>query len=71
MAGKPLSAEQWASATAPTLVIVGEKSPEQLRQAGYAIADALPNAQHRELKGQSHNPSMKVLAPVVEDFFAA
>lgn len=70
MAGKPLAVDPWASATVQTLVIAGEKSPEQLRQAAVAIADVLPNAEHRELKGQSHNPSMKVLAPVLEDFFS-
>lgn len=70
MAGKPLSAEDWASATVPTLVLAGAKSPEQLRQAAKAIATVLPNARHQELKGQSHNPSMKVLAPVLQEFFA-
>lgn len=70
MSGEPLRAEDWAAVTAPTLVMAGEKSPEQLRQAAIAIADVLPNAQHRELAGQSHNPSMKVIAPVVKDFFA-
>ena len=70
MAGRPLSADDWASAATQTLVMVGEKSPEQLRRAALAVADVLPNARHRELKGQSHNPSMKVLAPVLEDFLS-
>ncbi len=69
VSGKPLLPEQWASVTAPTLVIAGEKSPTQLREAAIAAAAVLPNAQHRELEGQSHNPSMKVLAPVLEEFF--
>ena len=69
MSGKPLSAEDWEAVTSPTLVMVGEKSPEQLRHAADAIADVLPNAQRRVLAGQSHNPSMKVIAPVVTDFF--
>ncbi len=70
MSGKPLSAEGWASVTAPTLVMAGEKSPAQLRQAALATAEVLPNAEHRELEGQSHNPSMKALAPVLEEFLA-
>lgn len=70
MTGRPLSAEQWAPARTPTLVLAGEKSPQQLRQAALAIAEVLPNARHRELEGQSHNPSMKAMAPVLEDFFA-
>lgn len=70
MGGRPLSADDWTSATVQTLVMVGEKSPEQLRRAALAVAEVLPNARHRELEGQSHNPSMKVLAPELEDFFS-
>jgi hypothetical protein len=54
----------------PTLVLAGEKSPEQLRNAARAIAGVLPNAEHRELEGQSHNPSMKVMAPVLAEFLS-
>jgi pimeloyl-ACP methyl ester carboxylesterase len=71
MAGRPLDPEEWAGVTAPALVVAGEKSPEQLRQAARAIAKLLPNARHRVLLGQSHNPSMAALAPVLEQFFAA
>lgn len=60
-----------ASVRVPTLVIAGEKSPPVLRDAVQAVADTLPGAQHRVLKGQSHNVSMKALAPVLEEFFAA
>lgn len=71
MSGRPLDPEAWAGTTAPALVLAGEKSPEQLRQAARAIAKVLPNARHRVLLGQSHNPSMSALAPVLEQFFAA
>ena len=70
MSGKPLSRDDWAAATVPTLVLAGEKSPEQLRNAARAIAGVLSNAEHRELEGQSHNPSMKVMAPVLEEFLS-
>jgi pimeloyl-ACP methyl ester carboxylesterase len=70
ISGKPLSRDDWASATVPTLVLAGEKSPEQLRNAARAIAGVLPNAEHRELEGQSHNPSMKFMAPVLEEFLS-
>jgi pimeloyl-ACP methyl ester carboxylesterase len=70
MSGKPLSAEEWASVSVPTLVISGEKSPEPLRKAARALEVVLPNGEHRELKGQSHNPSMKAMAPVLEKFFS-
>lgn len=69
MAGKPLSREEWARVEQPTLVLAGEKSPPELRKAAAALADVLPSAQHRVLQRQSHNPKMKVLAPVLEEFF--
>ena len=68
--GEPLRPEQWAGVTPPTLVLSGEKSPELLRAAAHAIAGVLPNAEHRVLAKQSHNPKMKVMAPVLEEFFA-
>jgi pimeloyl-ACP methyl ester carboxylesterase len=70
VAGRPLDPEEWATATAPALVLAGERSTQQLRQGARAIAKVLPNARHRVLKGQSHNPSMKAIAPVLEEFFA-
>jgi pimeloyl-ACP methyl ester carboxylesterase len=57
------------SVTIPTLVNGGEKSPDMLRDAVRAVADALPNARHSLLKGQNHNVSMKVLAPVLLEYF--
>lgn len=69
--GRPLSAEQFASVTVPTLVVNGEKSPAQLRNAAQAVAGALSNARQEVLKGQSHNVSMKALAPVLAAFFKA
>jgi pimeloyl-ACP methyl ester carboxylesterase len=58
-----------ASVTVPTLVNGGERSPDVLRKAVQAVANALPNAQHSLLKGQSHNVSMKALAPILLDYF--
>lgn len=58
-----------AAVRVPTLVIGGEKSPEVLRQAVQAVADVIPLAERRVLKGQTHNVSMKVLAPVLAEFF--
>ena len=66
--GKPLPREPWASIAMPTLVVDGGKSPASLRRAANALAAGLPNAERRTLEGQSHNLSMKVLAPVLEDF---
>jgi pimeloyl-ACP methyl ester carboxylesterase len=66
--GKPLAREPWASIATPTLVVDGGKSPASLRKAADALAERMPNAERRILKGQSHNVSMKMLAPVLEDF---
>lgn len=68
MHGEPLDAGEWASVTAPTLVMAGEKTPQQLRNAAAALADVLTDAQLKILKGESHNPSMKVQAPVIASF---
>ena len=69
--GKPLVAAEWAAVTQPTVVLAGAKSPAQLRNAARALAEVLPNATHIELPGQSHNPSMKALAPVVIEHLEA
>lgn len=60
-----------ASVGVPALVFGGEKSPESLRNAVHAAADAIPGAQRLMLKGQNHNVSVKALAPVLHQFFAA
>jgi len=49
MRGEPLRAGDWAGVTVPTLVLAGGKSEPLLRKAARAIADVLPNAEHREL----------------------
>jgi dihydrofolate reductase/alpha-beta hydrolase superfamily lysophospholipase len=69
MAGNPVSAEQWATVTVPTLVIDGGETP-WLSEGAQAIADALPNARRRTLKGQTHDVAPDVLAPVLEELFA-
>jgi pimeloyl-ACP methyl ester carboxylesterase len=68
MRGEPLRPEEWTSVTVPVLVAHGAKSPGPLKTGSRALADVLPDAELRELEGQSHNPSMKALAPVVAEF---
>jgi pimeloyl-ACP methyl ester carboxylesterase len=53
----------------PSIAIVGEKSPALLQKSVKAVTDTLPNAKQALLKGQNHNVSTKVLAPVLIDFF--
>jgi pimeloyl-ACP methyl ester carboxylesterase len=71
MYGAPLNPEEWAAVTMPTLVAHGAKSPAVLQQSSRALAEVLPNARLRVLEGVSHNLKMKVLAPVLAEFFAA
>ena len=54
----------------PTLAIAGGKSPEWMRNAMVAVAEAIPTAEYRTLEGQMHNVKAKALAPVLADFFA-
>ena len=61
--------ERLASFAVPTLVLGGGKSPAALREAVRATADVIPGAQCRMLGGQTHNVSVKVLAPVLVDYF--
>jgi pimeloyl-ACP methyl ester carboxylesterase len=68
MYGAPLNPDEWASVTMPTLVVTGAKSPAALQQGSRALAEVLPKAELRTLVGISHNPKLKVLAPVLAEF---
>ena len=68
LSGRPLDPAEWTAVTAPTLVVAGQKSPQQLHSAALAVTEVLPQAEHKVLEGQSHNPSMKAMAPVVAEF---
>ncbi len=56
--------------TMPTLVIDGGEIP-WLSLSSQAVADALPNAQRRTLKGQPHNVDPAAIAPILVEFFKA
>ncbi len=58
------------SATIPTLVMGGEKSPAPLKDAVATVAGALPNARRMYLPGQDHNFSAPAVAPVITEFFS-
>ncbi|MDG4822265.1 alpha/beta hydrolase [Asanoa sp. WMMD1127] len=53
----------------PTLVAAGGASPDNLRVAAKATADAVPGAVHRELAGQTHDVQPDALGPVLLEFF--
>ncbi|AJY73520.1 alpha/beta fold hydrolase [Paenibacillus beijingensis] len=65
-----LPAKRIASVNVPTLVIGGEKSQAVLRQAVQEVASILPNGESLMLKDQTHNVSMKVLAPALKSYFS-
>jgi pimeloyl-ACP methyl ester carboxylesterase len=67
--GKPLPTSQWTKMTAPTLVVAGGKSPAWMQRGMQALADLLPNAEHRTLEGQTHLVKPGVLAPILVEFF--
>lgn len=52
----------------PVLVMNGTTIPF-MRETAQALANAIPNAEHRTLEGQSHDVNLEVLAPVLVEFF--
>jgi len=71
VSGRPLDGTLWGRVIVPALVMAGSKSPALLQDAARAITAALPAGELRILEGQSHNPSMKVQAPVIAEFLGA
>jgi pimeloyl-ACP methyl ester carboxylesterase len=67
--GRPLPARRWASATMPTLVAAGGKSPVYMQNAMRALAENLPNAQHHTLERQNHMVKAQAIAPLLVKFF--
>ena len=71
-AGRPLPAGQWSAVTVPTLVMCGaeKETPDFLRHAAAAVAEALPNARLVERKGLGHTKALnvKVIAATLTEF---
>lgn len=55
--------------TVPTLVMVGEKAMDFMRPAADRIAELIPNAQRKTIKGQGHQAAPETMAPVLVEFF--
>lgn len=68
--GRPIPAGHFDAVRVPTLVLEGGKSPEWMRNAQRALADAVPGAEHRSLDGQTHMVKAKVVGPVLAEWFA-
>ena len=55
----------------PTLVMDGEASFPFMHVTATALTNAIPNARHRTLPGQTHEVEAAVLAPVLVEFFTS
>jgi pimeloyl-ACP methyl ester carboxylesterase len=69
--GRPLPEGYYDAVTPEALVIAGGKSPEYMRNAQAAIAEAVPKARLEVLPGQTHMIKAKVVAPVLTEFLDA
>jgi pimeloyl-ACP methyl ester carboxylesterase len=68
--GNILPVDTAASIKQAVLVLNGQDSPAWMRNAGTALAHAVPGAAHRVLHGQAHGVSAHALAPELLEFFA-
>jgi pimeloyl-ACP methyl ester carboxylesterase len=71
MNGFEVPTTRFAAITIPTLVMHGSKTDVRLQKAARAVADAVPDAQHLMIAGQTHNVKPAVLTPAVVKFFTA
>jgi len=69
MYGDPVTLEQFARITTPTLVMVGSESPPYQQNAVTTLAKIMPNAQYRSMARQDHGIAPEVLNPALVDFF--
>ncbi|MET0782445.1 MAG: alpha/beta hydrolase [Microbacterium sp.] len=57
--GEPLPLGRWSGLTAPTLVLVGSKSPAFFHNTGRALAGGLPTVDYESVEGAHHgSPQM-------------
>lgn len=63
--------ERAAQVRVPTLVMDGEASFPFMHETALALANAIPNARHRTLAGQTHEVKPEALAPVLVEFFVS
>lgn len=61
--------ERAARVTVPTLVMNGAESFPFMHVTAKALVNAIPNAQHRTLEGQTHEVDSQALAPELIEFF--
>jgi pimeloyl-ACP methyl ester carboxylesterase len=69
--GVPLDPDRWAGVSVPALVMDGGRSPQYMRNAARALADALPKATYQTLPGQTHMVKPAAVAPAVREFLGS
>lgn len=68
MSGHPLPPDRWAAVTVPTLVLHGTGTFPFIIAGSTALAELLPAATLRPVKGEQHNASADVLAAALREF---
>ncbi|MFG1941985.1 alpha/beta fold hydrolase [Nonomuraea sp. NPDC048826] len=68
MAGTPLDKDRWASIDVPVLAMHGDGTDPTLMVGARVIAELLPTATLRVVKGEQHSVAPDVLAPVLRRF---
>jgi pimeloyl-ACP methyl ester carboxylesterase len=69
--GKPEAIDRFASIDTPTLLLLGGKSPEWIKNAVHTLGRALPNAELKVLDRQTHMVKAKATAPALLEFLGA
>jgi len=69
MRGFVVPAAELARITTPTLVMGGSKAKPNMVAAVQGVADAVPDAVHRMLAGQTHQVKDEAIAPEILEFF--
>lgn len=59
---------RFSTITTPVLVLNGSKTDARLKAAARVLAQTIPESQHAELAGQTHNVNPRVLAAAVRGF---
>jgi pimeloyl-ACP methyl ester carboxylesterase len=66
--GDPMDTDQWTPIEAPVLMVSGGKSPAWMKTSTRALAAAVPDAGHTEVRGQNHMIKASAIAPVIAEF---
>ncbi|NKY48888.1 alpha/beta fold hydrolase [Nocardia vermiculata] len=66
--GETIRPTDWAGLTAPTLLLIGQRSAPALTKGAKRMVEVLPDARLRELPHVSNDPVAAELAPAIAEF---